>query len=130
MSTFNGLLVTVAANFQAAGKNITVVDLNTNFPADGLTGDGVHPNETGYNWMADRWYDALVSLYGAPTTPPVVPTGLTTIHLDGSVVLAWSATPEATRLMNPHPSGSGQDARSTVVRASSRRLIGCWNFAG
>ena len=68
VATFNGLIDTVGANFQAVGKNITVVDLNTNFPADGLSGDGVHPSDAGYTWMADRWYDALLSAYG--TYPP------------------------------------------------------------
>ncbi len=69
VSTFNGIIDTVSANFRAAGKSITVVDLNTNFPANGLSGDGVHPSDAGYSWMADRWYDALVSVYGA--YPPV-----------------------------------------------------------
>ncbi len=64
VATYNGIVDTVAANFQAAGKPITVVDLNTGFPA-GETVDAVHPTATGYNWMANRWYDALVSVYGS-----------------------------------------------------------------
>ena len=60
--TFNNILDTVASNFQAAGKKITVVDLNTGYPAGQLV-DDVHPNATGYNWMANRWFDAMTSVY-------------------------------------------------------------------
>ena len=60
--TFNNILATMAANFQAAGKKITVVDLNTGFP-EGQLPDGVHPTAVGYNWMANRWFDALTNFY-------------------------------------------------------------------
>lgn len=62
VATINNILATVAANFQAAGKKITVVDLNTGYPA-GQFVDTVHPNATGYNWMANRWFDAMTSVY-------------------------------------------------------------------
>ena len=28
-----------------------------------LSGDGIHPNQTGYNWMGDTWYTAVGSLF-------------------------------------------------------------------
>jgi lysophospholipase L1-like esterase len=27
-----------------------------------LAGDGVHPNQKGYDWMGDTWYAAISSL--------------------------------------------------------------------
>jgi autotransporter-associated beta strand protein len=39
------------------------VDLFTQFPANGLSGDQLHPNDTGYTFMAGQWYNALLTLY-------------------------------------------------------------------
>ena len=70
VAAFNHIIDTVAANYQAAGKPITVVDLNAGFPA-GQFVDAVHPNATGYSWMANRWFDALVSVYGSYGAGPI-----------------------------------------------------------
>jgi lysophospholipase L1-like esterase len=42
-----------------AGKHVLLVDMFKNFPSNGLSSDGVHPNQTGYDWMAGVWYDAI-----------------------------------------------------------------------
>jgi lysophospholipase L1-like esterase len=34
----------------------------TDFPADGLSADQVHPNDKGYAFMAQRWFDAIAAL--------------------------------------------------------------------
>jgi hypothetical protein len=48
----------------AAGKHVIMVDLNTGFQTSTmLSGDGIHPNQTGYNWMGDTWYTAVGSLF-------------------------------------------------------------------
>ena len=48
----------------AAGKHVIMVDLNTGFQTSTmLAGDGVHPNQTGYDWMGDGWYGAVGSLF-------------------------------------------------------------------
>jgi hypothetical protein len=47
----------------AAGKHVVSVDLNTGFQTSTmLSSDGIHPNQTGYNWMGDTWY-AVASSY-------------------------------------------------------------------
>jgi lysophospholipase L1-like esterase len=28
-----------------------------------LSSDGIHPNQTGYNWMGDTWYATVGSLF-------------------------------------------------------------------
>src|SRR3954453_5183637 len=66
-----------AAGLTNARSPISVADLWTGFDtvADTL-GDGVHPNDSGFQKMADRWYPALTPLLtgatGSPTpsTPP------------------------------------------------------------
>lgn len=62
----------------AAGKSttqspITVVDQWTGFdPVADTIGDGVHPDDSGFQKMADRWYPALTQvLGGTPSSPPV-----------------------------------------------------------
>jgi lysophospholipase L1-like esterase len=45
--------------FQAAGRHVTMVDMFTGFPSDGLSGDNTHPNDKGYAFMAKQWYDGI-----------------------------------------------------------------------
>jgi lysophospholipase L1-like esterase len=42
-----------------AGKHVVLVDMFKSFPSAGLSGDGVHPNQQGYDWMAGVWYEAI-----------------------------------------------------------------------
>jgi len=88
VTTFNASLVTLIQAKQAAGYNIAIVDLNTNFPANGLY-DGIHPNDTGYSWMAQQWFNAIsadhpvVSANILPVTTAVSLASGTTLDLDG-----------------------------------------------
>jgi autotransporter-associated beta strand protein len=59
---YNAIVASLVASFQAAGKHISMVDLNTGFPAGGLISDGVHPNDLGFVFMAQQWYNALVAV--------------------------------------------------------------------
>jgi hypothetical protein len=46
------------------GKHVVMVDLNSGFQTSTmLSGDGIHPNQTGYNWMGDAWYSAVGALF-------------------------------------------------------------------
>jgi hypothetical protein len=48
----------------AAGKHVVMADLFTGFQTSSmLAGDGVHPNQSGYDWMGDTWYAAVGSLF-------------------------------------------------------------------
>ena len=50
-------LVTQRAN---AGKHIAVVDMFTGFSAATMLGsDNIHPNTSGYKFMADHWYSVI-----------------------------------------------------------------------
>jgi lysophospholipase L1-like esterase len=67
---YNTIVASEAASFKAAGKKVYLVDLNAGFPiATGLTKDSVHPNDTGFSWMARRWYEAIVSAYSTGLLP-------------------------------------------------------------
>jgi hypothetical protein len=48
----------------AAGKHVISVDLNSGFQTSTmLSSDGIHPNQTGYNWMGDTWYATVGSYF-------------------------------------------------------------------
>jgi hypothetical protein len=67
-----------AAGKTTARSPITVVDQWTGFDTATDTNDGVHPVDSGFRKMADRWYPAVTAALGAPptttttttTTPP------------------------------------------------------------
>ena len=60
---YNAAIPALINTRAAAGKHITLVDLNTGFPSGDLGSDNVHPNAMGYAWMGDKWYDAIGSLF-------------------------------------------------------------------
>jgi autotransporter-associated beta strand protein len=95
IASYNATLPGIAAAANAAGDNVSLVDLNTNYPVgDGLpiTGD-VHPTATGYAWMASQWYNALISTASAassaspsaslPTNSPTTVAAGATLDLNG-----------------------------------------------
>ena len=54
-----GLVQTLAA----AGKHIEVVNMYTGFNTSTMLGsDSIHPNSTGYQFMASHWYSIIGSL--------------------------------------------------------------------
>jgi autotransporter-associated beta strand protein len=65
VTNYNQVVDAVVAKYSASNL-VSEVDLNTGFPAGGLSGDGLHPDDTGFNWMASQWYNAIVSAVGMP----------------------------------------------------------------
>lgn len=61
VETFNRALPAVVESRVAMGKHVMLVDMHTGFPDGGL-GDGVHPNQQGYEWMANVWYAAIAGV--------------------------------------------------------------------
>jgi hypothetical protein len=60
----NDSIPAMVASKVSAGKHVIMVDLFTGFQTSSmLAGDGVHPNQTGYDWMGDGWYGAVGSLF-------------------------------------------------------------------
>lgn len=57
--TFNSAIPGVVQKRIDAGKHVVLVDMFKNYPSNGLSGDGVHPDQQGYDWMAGVWYDAI-----------------------------------------------------------------------
>lgn len=63
VSLINDSIAGMVQSNVAAGKHVVAADLNSGFRTSTmLSGDGVHPNQTGYDWMGDTWYAAIGSL--------------------------------------------------------------------
>jgi lysophospholipase L1-like esterase len=63
---FNSALVSMAASKSTDASPVIIVDQYTGFDAVQDTKDGVHPNTTGSQKMADRWYAALTNNFLIP----------------------------------------------------------------
>jgi lysophospholipase L1-like esterase len=64
VATHNNALTPLIQSKIAAGKHVLLVDLNTGFPASDGFNDFVHPNNTGYAWMAGKWFDGIKNFLG------------------------------------------------------------------
>jgi hypothetical protein len=58
VDTYNDPIPGIVMERASAGKHILFVDQFEGFPASEL-GDGVHPNQAGYERMARKWYAAI-----------------------------------------------------------------------
>ena len=62
VTAYNNLIPALVQTKVSAGKHVIVADINTGFAIANLQSDGIHPNQAGYTWMGDRWYDAISTL--------------------------------------------------------------------
>ncbi|BCJ74842.1 hypothetical protein CS0771_43860 [Catellatospora sp. IY07-71] len=95
VSALNAAIPAWAAGKSTAQSPVTVVDQFSGFDTAVDTSDGVHPDDSGFQKMSDRWYPALTPLLGgttpADTTPPSVPAGLrVSVNCSMVVTLNWS----------------------------------------
>jgi lysophospholipase L1-like esterase len=59
-NTYNGKIPGVVQAVVGTGKHVIMVDMSKIPTAD--LSDGIHPNDTGYSYMADIWYAAIKDL--------------------------------------------------------------------
>src|ERR1044071_684662 len=63
IKAYNQAIPGVVQQRAAAGKHVVLVDMFTGFtPASMLGSDSIHPNTSGYKFMADHWYSVIGSL--------------------------------------------------------------------
>ncbi len=61
LDDLNGRLDALASSLSTATSPVVVVDQATGFNANSDTFDGIHPNETGEQKMATKWFDSLIA---------------------------------------------------------------------
>jgi lysophospholipase L1-like esterase len=59
LQDYNNRIPGLVEEKASQGKHVIVVDLNTEFPANGLGDDGLHPSNDGYVFMGNKWYEAI-----------------------------------------------------------------------
>ena len=72
--TYNQAIIALVAAEQAKGYNVVLANMNgygtnnpfpyaagtnSNYPLAGMGGDNLHPNDYGYSWMAQQWFNQL-----------------------------------------------------------------------
>jgi lysophospholipase L1-like esterase len=61
--TYNQSIPGLVQQRASAGKHVTIVDMFTGFSAGSMLGsDSIHPNPSGYRFMADHWYSVIGAL--------------------------------------------------------------------
>ncbi len=58
---YNRALAKMVADKSTTASPVAAVDLATDFDPVAMTSDGVHPNDVGERFMAERWFAALTS---------------------------------------------------------------------
>lgn len=100
---FNNAIPGWAAGLTTAQSPIFVADLWTGFNATTDTGDGVHPNDTGFQKMANSWYPVLAQVLNG-----VIPSASPTRSPSASP--SPSRSPSRSPSPSPSPSGGGGGA--------------------
>ncbi len=75
VDTYNEIVRQKIAAAQAAGKNVSLADMNDGFPANGLSFDKLHPQREGYEWMAEQWKVSLLDQYNRTGVSDNLPAG-------------------------------------------------------
>jgi len=111
-----------AAGKTTAASPVTVVDQWTGFSTAADTGDGVHPNATGDQKMAAKWYPALASALGT-VPPPSSPAPSSSSPRPSSP----SASPRPSSSASPRPSSSSPRPSSPAGGcAATYKVVGQW----
>jgi lysophospholipase L1-like esterase len=109
----NNALPGWAAGLTTAQSPITIVDQWSGFDAVADTVDGVHPNNTGFQKMANRWYPALAQVLNG-VIPPA--SASQTRPASPSPAPSTSPAPSASRAPSPSaPPGGACTASYRVV---------------
>ncbi len=63
IKAYNQAIPGVMQQLTTTGKHVALVDMYTGFNTSTMLGsDSIHPNSTGYKFMADHWYSVIGSL--------------------------------------------------------------------
>ena len=135
-----------AAGLTTAQSPISVADLWTGYDAVADNVDGTHPNDTGFQKMADAWYPAVAkALDGGtppttpttaptttPTKPPTTPTPPTTVPASGctatyKVVSQWADGFQAEVTIRNGSTATSSGWTASFGLADGQQLTQSWN---
>jgi cellulase/cellobiase CelA1 len=116
----------------AAGKTtpqspITVVDQWTGFNATTDTFDGVHPVDSGFQKMSDRWYPALATAIGGTTPPEEEPPPTGSCAATYRMVNQWSDGFQGEVTVHNGTTAGTSSWTAMVTFANGQRVTQAWS---
>ncbi len=134
----NAAIPAWASGLSTTQSRILIVDQWTGFDTTTDTGDGIHPNDIGFQKMSDKWYPVLTSVLSGsiptntpitpvaatvtrtstPTNTPVTPTGATATRTRTATT---GPSPTRTRTPTSGPTSTRTNTPSTVVAATATK---------
>ncbi|GAA3448190.1 cellulose binding domain-containing protein [Dactylosporangium matsuzakiense] len=127
VQAFDQALPSWAAGLTTAQSPITLADLWTGFDAVADTGDGVHPNDTGFQKMSDAWYPAITKVLGGATpSGSASPSPSRSTSPSGSASPSRSTSPSASTSPPRSASASASRSSSTGACTASHKIISQW----
>ena len=122
VTALNNAIPEWAAARSTAQSPITVVDQFTGFDTVADTnGDGVHPDDSGFQKMSDRWYPALTDVLGGIAATSTTTTSTTTTT--ATTTTATRTTTTATRSVTPTRTPSATPGGAC---AATYRVVNQW----
>jgi len=127
VSTFNGLLATMAQTRITSGDKLVLVDMynaldyspngDMHFDEAYLPDDWLHPNDGGYEKMAGVWFSALEAIQPDCAAPVITTTAPVTGFVDEVYTYDVDATgvPAPTYTLTTAPNGMTIDAGTGVI---------------
>ncbi|WP_433516274.1 cellulose binding domain-containing protein [Nonomuraea sp. CA-143628] len=116
-----------AAGLTTAESPIVVADLWTGFNAATDTGDGVHPNDTGFQKMADRWYPPLAQALGGVTPPVTPPPTDARCAATYKVISQWGGAFQGEVTVKNTSSSASTAWTTTFTFANGQQISQSWN---
>jgi lysophospholipase L1-like esterase len=125
VTALNNAIPGWAAGRSTAASPITVVDQFTGFdPVADTTGDGVHPDDSGFQKMSDRWYPPLTTVLGGITPTSSTTTTTRTPTTTTRTPTTTTRTPTPTRSVTP--SRSATPSTSAGACSTSYTVVNQW----
>ncbi|TDV54089.1 cellulose binding domain-containing protein [Actinophytocola oryzae] len=116
-----------AASKTTSRSPITVVDQWTGFNSATDTFDGVHPVDSGFQKMSDRWYPALASALGDPPPPDDNPPPTGSCVATYKAAGQWSDGFQGEVSVRNNGSSGSQLWTVTLTFANGQRVSQAWN---
>jgi lysophospholipase L1-like esterase len=116
-----------AASRTTSTSPITVVDQWTGFSTATDTFDGVHPVESGFQKMSDRWYPALTAALGTPPPPDDDPPPTGTCAATYEVTGQWSDGFQGEVSLRNAGTTSASTWTATFNFTNGQRVTQAWN---
>ncbi|HQL76427.1 MAG TPA: autotransporter-associated beta strand repeat-containing protein [Phycisphaerae bacterium] len=133
VTAFNAALASLVSAKQAAGANVTLVDLYTGFPTpySSTMPDNLHPSDIGYAWMGQKWYEAIVANLGIAGENGLP--AATDLYLGGAATLDLNGVNQTFASLNDSGGSGGQiinGAADTPLTLTLNPASGMATFSG